>query len=188
MHADVATHATQHTHTYKHKQNTNTIQTQIQTQRKHNANTNTEAKKEKQRMESQVQREAQEEARGLQFQLMSDVHLEYYDVDDNMPAIRPVAPYLVLLGDIVLLEVARKRKLHSFLQIHSTKFEKILLVKAITNCGTSLQEAVRFLQHLSATIPNVIFLDRSTFEVDGVRFIGCTLWTRIPRQYEREAW
>ena len=123
----------------------------------------------------------------LQIQLLSDLHLEYCD---DLPHVEPAAPFLALLGDIGYARAGPEgEKLKAFLLKQSEQFKQIFLVKGNHELfGTSRDEAVVWLRNAVQAIPNLVFLDRDSVEVYGVRILGCTLWSRLPKQHWKSAW
>lgn len=107
-----------------------------------------------------------------------------------MPIIQPAAPYLALLGDIgYAKEGAEGEMFKAFLHHHSPLYTQIFLIKGNHELyGTSLTGAVAWLRHVCEEIPNVVFLDRDYVDVEDVRILGCTLWSRIPTRHRRAAY
>lgn len=109
------------------------------------------------------------------FQLISDIHLEF--LKGNYPDIKPVAPNLILAGDICPIQ--RRELLEPFLQDVSEKFENIIYVPG----NHEYYSGRRFYKEkwdIEYFPENVYFLDNDTVTIDGVKIIGTTLWTNIP--------
>jgi len=107
-----------------------------------------------------------------EIRIVSDLHTEFVEYE------LPVAPnekdtILVLAGDIAVGEDA-----YDFILAHIDRFKHIVYVlgnhEFYHNDVTSVKEFWR-----THNIQNVTVLDDSTEIIDGVRFIGGTLWTNF---------
>lgn len=119
----------------------------------------------------------------MQFQIVSDVHLETYTNGSACPTIRPIAPYLILAGDV---GDPFSRSYEEFMEDASTKFEKVFIITGNHEYyGHSTMDEVegKIQQVLSALKKkNVHFLQNSSymFPENDVAVWGSTLWTHIP--------
>jgi predicted phosphohydrolase len=118
------------------------------------------------------------------FQLISDLHLEFYKY---APEIIPNAPYLLLAGDIGYPE---KPIFQEFLKNVSKSFETIFFtpgnheyyqnfkhnekhkIKTIPEINHIIQQTIQ-------QYPNIVYLNDSTYELDNIRLIGTTLWSNV---------
>jgi len=112
-------------------------------------------------------------------QIISDIHVEFPRVRETLPAeaLNTHAPYLALLGDIgypgtdkyrdLLLDVAGKFK-KVFVLAGNHEFYKVPYYKG-----------KQFIQEVCNERDNLIFMDKTSLLVDGVRILGTTLWSDI---------
>lgn len=109
------------------------------------------------------------------FQLVSDIHLEFYP----NRTITPTAPYLILAGDIGNINM----DLISFLNYCSQNWEHTFYVTGnheYYNTNLSIEEVDEYLSNLN--IPRVHFLQNSTYQLNDVIIAGCTLWSSLPKK------
>ena len=131
--------------------------------------------------------------------LLSDVHLELSTNPQKLAKrlveeIKP-ADVLILAGDI---GNPYSKIYHLFIKEISAKFRKTFVISGNHEYYTKMTKEYEILDHslsevrnvpmeeidlqIRATlsdIPNVIFLQRNSHVFEGVRFIGCTLWSEI---------
>ena len=134
----------------------------------------------------------------MKIQIVSDIHLEFYEKKSKYNFIKPSAPILCILGDLGRSEDNEIIKIKSFFDEISKLFEIILWVpgnheyyqgssniKNITNKKiTSIIDKKYF--KLCSLYKNIKYLKRKVFEIKykniNYKFIGCTLWTKIPER------
>ncbi len=109
----------------------------------------------------------------------SDWHLDCYKEKARKEFLEnlPEADILVFAGDMreLLSGTAYKQVINWLL---NCKFEHIVAVAGnheFYNCKR-YDYVLDTLNNLSATLPNFHFLEKNSVEIDGQRFIGCTLW------------
>lgn len=125
------------------------------------------------------------------FQYFSDVHTEFYM---SYPGkiqrlkITPLAPYLILAGDI---GYPSKKIYENFIDILSKKFDKIFLISGnheyydIHNeniCGTQwMQHTDDTIQKIASEHKNVIFLQNQSYNLENtnITVFGGTFWSKI---------
>jgi predicted phosphohydrolase len=130
----------------------------------------------------------------MKFQYASDIHLEILESDDGFNEyddqtfrflIEPVAPVLILAGDIL---TPQTKCTHSFLDWCSRHFQHTLWIlgnheyysKVVMSMDHILEQYRKFCPH------NVHLLDNQTFCLDDVLFVGTTLWSNIPEEDDHE--
>ncbi|KAJ3145000.1 hypothetical protein HDU89_007612 [Geranomyces variabilis] len=130
------------------------------------------------------------------FQIISDVHTEFYPSEEKVPHVtnNNGAHYLILAGDIGTLSTPGPAKNYAAYLSHAAKlFDKILLVMGNHEAyGTSVTRARELLHLLCAQVnrnigkaDRVIFLDRTAYDLyvphlsKTITLLGCTLWSRI---------
>ena len=124
----------------------------------------------------------------VRVQVLSDIHLE---CRKEMYEVAVGSPVLALLGDIgYASDCEDGEKLREFIHTQSNAFEHVLLIAGNHEFyGTDYDEGIAWLTRTCEAAPrkNVHFLNRSHVDISGIRFIGCTLWTRIPKKKRLDA-
>lgn len=105
--------------------------------------------------------------------LASDLHVEFHE---NFPLPKSPVDLVVLAGDIhagiEALDVAEK-------------YQKHCDVPVIIICGnhefykTEYKKQLAAFRSQAAKLDNVHFLEKDTVIINGIRFLGCTLWTNF---------
>lgn len=127
----------------------------------------------------------------MSLQYVSDIHLEFYDKQntgsiDPSQFITPTAPYLALVGDIGIPELAAYSV---FLRWCSQKWKQIFVVAGNHEyyryrCEekNDMETKRKSIQTICSGLSNVTFLDCSSALIPelNVRLLGCTLWSSIP--------
>lgn len=124
---------------------------------------------------------------GLEFRLMSDVHNEFYDESTQY-----TLPYLggdenrvlVIAGDFTMLKRAAKSA--SALTAMAKRFKAVVYVPGNHEYyGYRIDPIAarkKFQEMNPEGLTNIHFLIRDSVVIDGVRFVGATLWTNMDRQ------
>jgi predicted phosphodiesterase len=120
----------------------------------------------------------------LNFQIMSDLHLETFEGHPNIESfITPRAKVLILAGDIG--RIHKYEQLKTFLQKLCKNFEIVLYVLGnheyykVDNIPTkSMEELLQDIYKIKADINNLYILNRSSVIIDDVCIAGCTLWSQ----------
>eukprot|EP01006_Ploeotia_vitrea_P057604 TRINITY_DN68192_c6_g3_i1.p1 TRINITY_DN68192_c6_g3~~TRINITY_DN68192_c6_g3_i1.p1 ORF type:complete len:348 (+),score=39.26 TRINITY_DN68192_c6_g3_i1:55-1098(+) len=116
----------------------------------------------------------------LSFKLISDVHTEFPNWDPSSFEIPATAPILLLAGDIGCVN---SKKYEEFVFNQAKRFEVVLVVAGNHEFyGSEYHEALASMRAMPAKAPksNVYFLDCGGVVINGLPFIGCTLWSDIP--------
>jgi hypothetical protein len=124
----------------------------------------------------------------LRMQYASDLHLELGDTPFQH-ILKPVAPVLVLAGDVGRPDMENYRNL---LRYCSDNWDDVFVVagnhefynthpqsKWKWKTPDTLHKRLDLCEAVAAKRPNVHFLNRRTVMRDGVAFMGCTLWTNL---------
>ena len=120
----------------------------------------------------------------LSIQYCSDLHVEQHG---SMPPLVRSAPYLALLGDLGEWE-ANQAEYQRFVAQCSRVWVGVFLVAGnhefhgSKTMGTTRAEMRAFCDGLG----NVHFLDNSVANVEGVRFLGTTLWSHVDDAFRAE--
>jgi predicted phosphodiesterase len=114
----------------------------------------------------------------MRFQLLSDIHLEFYK--DGVPNIIPRAPYLILAGDI---GYPTMDNFSEFMNQVVGKFTKVFYIPGNHEyyCtrkveGITKDDVDSMINELESKI-GFINLHNKTYVLEGIKLIGCTLWT-----------
>ena len=121
----------------------------------------------------------------LKIQYCSDLHLEFYDNNQLLKThpIKAVGDILLLAGDIVLFSEMERHKV--FFDDLSNRFKMVYWIPgnheyynfdAINKSGI-LNERIR---------DNVFLVNNITIELENVRLIFSTLWSKISQVYENQ--
>lgn len=118
----------------------------------------------------------------LSFQFVSDVHLDCRDSSDESkwPKIPRLAPLLILAGDI-----GRANQSHYVVYLRQLCeiFDTVILVPGNHEYYQASKPTHTFAEVdsllASFDIPNLVVLQKGSLVVNGVRFIGCTLWSNV---------
>lgn len=107
----------------------------------------------------------------MKISLISDLHLAFgltnLRNDDN-------CEYLLLAGDI--FESKDYLKYNDWLKNVCPKWKRVFLIAGNhEHYGISVQESQTILSSLC--IPNLTFMENDVVFLDGIKLIGCTLWT-----------
>jgi predicted phosphodiesterase len=117
----------------------------------------------------------------MHIQYISDIHLEFLSRLLKEKRFSPCADILCLAGDI---GYPSKPLYREFLKHVSGLYKKVFLITGNHEYYTckSMEDVHGQIQRIIADhrLTNVSFLDNSYEDYEGVRFVGSTLWSRIP--------
>ncbi len=109
----------------------------------------------------------------MKIQLISDIHLEFGRRIDIQNA---GADVLVLAGDICMANKIEEYK--SFFKECAEKFNSVVYVMGNhEHYKHTFNDTADVIRKAVADLPNFHFLDNESVVIDGVKFIGTTLWT-----------
>ena len=132
----------------------------------------------------------------MKIALVSDVHLEFGDLDfDNDSG----ADVLILGGDICVAtdmaqrdpyntmgEQYRSNRFHDFFQRCSDRFPHVIfIVGNHEHYHGDFAKTVPHFKDVLGYLPNLHILEKETFVLDDITFIGGTLWTDMNRRDNR---
>eukprot|EP01111_Echinosteliopsis_oligospora_P015481 TRINITY_DN613_c0_g1_i1.p1 TRINITY_DN613_c0_g1~~TRINITY_DN613_c0_g1_i1.p1 ORF type:complete len:266 (-),score=58.61 TRINITY_DN613_c0_g1_i1:70-867(-) len=119
----------------------------------------------------------------VKFQIISDIHIEFPNVMKTLSEealYHPRAPYLALLGDIGYPHQPNYREL--LLQM-ANLYKKVFVIAGNHEFyKTEYYATKKGIQNICDEHPNLIFMDKASVLVDGIRIIGATLWTYISEE------
>lgn len=120
----------------------------------------------------------------MKIQVVSDLHLEFSDVTIANAG----ADVLVLAGDILLAEKLTRdaselgQRFQAFLSRVCDSFSHVLYVAGNHEFyGGNFHGSVKDLRQYCQRHSNLTFLEDQTVEIQGVTFLGTTLWTDLNR-------
>lgn len=115
--------------------------------------------------------------RALRVQYASDLHLEFLSDKPVFPALlKPVAPVLVLAGDI---GQPQRRSYRDLLHHCSRNWDDVVIVAGNHELyGGHVTQRLELCRAMALEFGNVHFLERDRVVCHGVTFFGCTLWTQ----------
>lgn len=129
----------------------------------------------------------------MKLKIVSDLHLEfsYIDIPNNG------ADVLVLSGDILVAlylkkpvstvegipEESNKVKFRKFLSTVSTNFKHVVYVAGNHEFyNGAWYNTIDVLKNECSNYPNIHYLENESIEIDGVTFVGSTLWTDLNKK------
>jgi len=116
----------------------------------------------------------------LHIQICSDLHIEFMHKIDVVPK----APYLALLGDIGLCVQPLYR---NFLLECAQKFAKVFVILGNHEFYSfNVESSIATTENICASHPNLVFMNRTSLLLEGVRILGCTLWSFIRPEQKDE--
>lgn len=128
----------------------------------------------------------------MQIEIVSDIHLAQ-DKDHGTDFLTALIPedgtqVLVLAGDVGEFHWWLQAKQH--LDILCANYPRVLYVAGNHDYyGTSLFEGDARFRELDALNENFHFIEREIFELDGVKFAGCSLWFKEDaKSFMYEGW
>jgi hypothetical protein len=126
----------------------------------------------------------------LRIQYASDLHLELVDKTPFQPILKPIAPVLVLAGDIGRPD---RRSYADFLHYCSRNWAAVFVIAGNHELYNSMsadkwryllpynmhtaEERLAMCENIADKFPNVQFLNRRRADYGGIAFLGATLWT-----------
>jgi Icc-related predicted phosphoesterase len=132
----------------------------------------------------------------MKIALVSDVHLEFGDLDFENDS---GADVLILGGDICIAndmaqrdpyntmgEQYRSNRFHDFFQRCSSRFPHVIfIVGNHEHYHGDFAKTVPHFKDVLGYLPNLHILEKETFVLDDITFIGGTLWTDMNRRDNR---
>ncbi|WP_422358887.1 metallophosphoesterase [Reichenbachiella sp.] len=115
----------------------------------------------------------------MKFQYASDLHVEF---DDNyhflmQNKIKPVAPYLILAGDIDIISGGQVTR-SEFFQYLSDHWQEVYIIPGNHEFYKKGNVATSYSLKLTIN-SNVRYLNHQVVTIEGVDFIFTTLWSRV---------
>src|SRR6056300_33304 len=123
----------------------------------------------------------------MKVQLISDIHLEYYSEYPGLHYfVKPISDVLVLAGDICYY---KHKFFLNFFQEASFYFKYVVYVPGNHEYYTNTFVDMNFknfswvdneIEYMLNHLPNVKILQKGTFVINNIKFIGTTLWYDTP--------
>ena len=124
----------------------------------------------------------------LQLQIASDLHLEYDMPDDFKDIINPIAPILILPGDIGNLY--KMDDLRKFITWCCDNFVAVIYIPGNHEYYKCFNLAIEpfyklnfRLTELQNEFKNLYILRRQCIEINGIYIAGCTLWSYLKKPF-----
>lgn len=117
----------------------------------------------------------------MKLRIASDLHLEFADYEFT-PHDEDKDTVLILAGDIVTINSLKNYK--SFFDKISSQFKKVLLICGNHEYYNSTLSSISTYRTYLTKYKNIKLLDNWSTVIDGVYFIGSTLWTDFNSQNE----
>ncbi len=112
------------------------------------------------------------------FRLMSDLHLEFRGNSKwsaHLAMKETPADVLILAGDI---GIADRGEMYAFLDVACSHYPDVIMVMGNhEHYGGDFLKTEETIRNCTETLPNFHLLERSYIDLDGVRYIGASLWT-----------
>jgi predicted MPP superfamily phosphohydrolase len=120
----------------------------------------------------------------MKFQILSDLHLEFYKKIEDFPTIPINSEYLILAGDIGYPE---KQIYKDFLKMVSERYKKVIVIAGNHEYyqkwhirqykdRKNMSEVEDIIRSEVAKYPNIIYLNNEVTWIDDVKIIGSILW------------
>lgn len=129
----------------------------------------------------------------MKIQYMSDLHLEFGNTEGEMFLPEPVGDVLILAGDIItvhgLANVDSKKNRYKKLFDHASANWKHVFFIAGNHeyYKWNKSNVPSYLRQWVNQWDNVHFFENDTMQIDGITFVGATLWTDFFGGQERYA-
>lgn len=118
--------------------------------------------------------------KNVSFDLISDLHLPYYSKGE-LRGLKPSSSVLALLGDVS--EVKNFFKIRGFFEYVSENWSHVLYVPGNHEFyGGNLQKSIDDMKSYLSLFSNIVVLNNDVVSIDGVRYIGSTLWSDMNRE------
>lgn len=112
----------------------------------------------------------------------SDLHLDFGGIPDSFFIENP-APTLVVAGDIGEVKNYGLPRFQDFFRRASEHWNDVLIIAGNhEHYGSRFDETLDKMREAVKEFVNITVLDKSSIEIDGVVFIGGTLWTNFDNQ------
>ena len=120
----------------------------------------------------------------MKLKIISDIHLEFIGAKSSLPEIEGNTDAIGLLGDI---GNPLKKEYREFLLEMSERFQHVFVIS-----GNHEYYANKFsitnslIEEICSQRDNIHFLNNTSVDVLGFRFLGTTLWSTAPVDYQKE--
>lgn len=119
----------------------------------------------------------------MEFQYASDLHIDHFPTTNYTTLLTPVAPVLLLAGDICS---AWKPRYASFLRWCSQRWRLVLVIAGNheyfcePDAPRTIDDTDAEIRRITTMLGNVVFLQNGdSVAVGGVRIVGATLWSAV---------
>lgn len=115
----------------------------------------------------------------IKLQLASDIHTEFHASDQGRKLLQRIAKDTSEEVDVILIpgDLSTNKGLRYAFSVLCDSFKHVVYTTGNHEYyGSSKQETHDLIQECCDKHSNLHWLERSTVEIEGQRFIGCTLW------------
>ncbi len=119
----------------------------------------------------------------MKIQYCSDLHIEFKSNWDWLKSnpIKPIGEILLIAGDTYYL--GKEFMKHEFFDYASENFERVFLIPGNHEFYGGYDVEICFLQNYELQIrENVFLVNNNTIEIDNVKFIFSSLWSKIVKE------
>jgi predicted MPP superfamily phosphohydrolase len=115
----------------------------------------------------------------FKIQIFSDLHVELNNTN-FLKKIIPKAPYVALLGDI---GYPNKKGYRNTIEFFSKLYKKVFIIADNHEYYKQIYNDVNNqILKICEQFDNVIFMNRTSYDIDDFKILGCTLWSYIPNE------
>ena len=127
----------------------------------------------------------------MKIALASDIHLEFGDINLQN---QENADVLILSGDICTAKVFKKggdqrKRVIDFFNRVSFQFPQVIYVMGNhEHYDFDIAKTYKTLKSQLTVWPNIHLLEKESYELDGITFVGATLWTNMNKDDSLTKW
>jgi hypothetical protein len=124
----------------------------------------------------------------FKFQVLSDIHLEFFDMKKYETWIsycKPKCENLFLAGDICCINNEKTKHVlyNTFLSYCNKNWKRTFFVLGNHELyNSSLEHSIKHVDDILSMNKNIFYLNRNSIVVDDIVILGCTLWSHIPKE------
>lgn len=135
-------------------------------------------------LDSACQLKEEEPSKVFKLQVCSDLHIEFFGEEPVPPILEKAAPYLALLGDIGL---AKDESYKQYLLQQAEIYDKVFVIAGNHEYYHNTVESTKnTIRDICSQHKNLVYMQQTSVLVDGVRLLGTTLWSDVPKDSQEE--
>jgi len=121
----------------------------------------------------------------MEFQIVSDMHMDRGRMDMFEWIARPVADTLVIAGDFCHLKNFEQKRVAKFIEYMNDNWKTVIFVPGNHDyCGMLCGYGAPVFEHCHEVVGNMVIANNTTVDVDDVTFVCTTMWSHIPPNAE----